>query len=278
MNRTIPLFLSAALFAGCPGEDNDPQDSGVRSDAGGSNADAGSGPDSGAADAGGNTSPNAAALAERVCAKQASCCPGNAETVEECRESISRVFEPVFTLPGIVIDEAAYGRCLTRLEALSCDDAANYAGRPPIPLICEPFYSGGRANGEACGGSSIRERFFEDSQCTSGSCNGDMCGPRVASGESCMEAECEEGLICFQGTCLTPEPQGADCSQMGYCVEPYACFGEPMTCGTPTEIAVGEVCEAGTICVLGESQCFCPLGQEGCIRGSCGNRTRCLAN
>jgi hypothetical protein len=241
MNR---LILVLALFLVACGDDK--EENPVRPDGGVSMNDAGI--------SGG--SPSVARLAQAVCNKQTECCAGN-ESVTECSESFDRAISPIFTLGGIAVDENKFNACVATLSSLSCEAAANYGGRVPFGVVCEKFYSGTLADGADCDGATIVERVYSSSRCASGHCDGTT--------KKCAPA---------------PVPpmahgQGEDCSQDGLCVEGLQCFGEPMTCQTPTEIMIGEICEAGTICELGESQCFCPFEQEGCLRGTCGNRSRC---
>lgn len=265
MERAAALLAIAFLAAGCPDSGTDDTQTPGHADAGVS------------ADAGMNTAMNASALAAAVCARQAACCPGNTETEANCKSSIERTFAPAFTLAGIAVDSAAIARCAEHINAMSCDEAANYAGRPPIGRVCERFYHGTLAIGATCGGATILEKFFEDDQCESGACAMGKCVARPNTGESCTDAPCKDGLQCFQGQCIEPKQLNEDCSQLGFCAEPNACFGSPMTCQAPRSINPGEECAVDGRCSLGDEECYCPLGQEGCGIGSCGNRSRCLA-
>lgn len=246
--KRIALICLPVLALACSDEGDD-RPSGTRTDAGiTANADAG--PMN-------NDPPSLQLLAEAVCEKQTECCVGN-EPVTECTESFERAISPLFTLGGIDIDTTKFNACVNLIANMDCDTAANYGGRVPFGAVCEKFYTGTLANGADCDGASIIERVYSSQRCASGYCD--------TTSKTCATPPVPP----------TPNDPGTDCSQDGLCTEGYACFGEPMTCQMPAEIMVGEVCEAGTICELGESQCFCPLGQEGCIRGTCGNRSRCL--
>jgi len=186
---------------------------------------------------------------------------------------------PLFTLPYIEIDADAVAACAAKVAGYECSVAEGYKGKLPVLQVCEPFSAGMQADGGECGGSGFLEGLFGDDQCASGNCVSGTCQPDGKLGDGCGDRKCEAGLACNLGKCAVPHAAGEDCSQDGLCPDGLDCYSktpdDPMLCQEPTLIEVGEECATGTLCVLGESQCWCPVGEEGCLHGLCGNNSRC---
>jgi hypothetical protein len=96
--------------------------------------------------------------------------------------------------------------------------------------ICEPFVK----SGEACVGTV--QCLSEPQICRTkeaGSQAQTYCLPRREQGDSCvnigLECDYTQGLLCFQGVCSPPQPQGAPCKFGGNGVP--ACQ-EGLTCST----------------------------------------------
>ena len=211
-----------------------------------------------------------ALLARVVCEREAACCPGNTRGCD----SLARVLGSWLENEAVEVDPTALDACVAALEAADCDTIAAYAGRPPIARFCPNLSRGTLPNGGTCRG------LFDDEQCASGHCLDGTCGDALGENAMCSPGDCGDGLACHLGECVRPTAGGASCEQRSVCEEGYECFrqmGEmEARCHPLVTIQPGETCEAGTLCSLGEDQCWCPEGMTGCLRGLCGNRSRCL--
>ena len=253
--RRLALLLVLAL-AGCPS---------------GGDADGGGG--SGASEAG--------ELVAAVCAKQAECCAAN-ETEAACRAGgVATVLETLFALPHLAFDEAAVEACVARVSSMGCEVARHHAGKPPVLLVCDPFFEGTQVEGGPCGGDDLGAMIFGDDQCTTGSCQGGVCVRRAQEGESCS-TDCAEGLSCDPGTgtCARGHAEGESCERDGLCEDGLVCARPPgggaLGGLVPRVIAAGEPCADDGVCELGEDRCFCAPGEEGCATPRCGDAGRCF--
>ena len=116
--------------------------------------------------------------------------------------------------------------CLEDIRALGCDERSSR-----LPASCELMLLGTVALGDAC---TINEDCAGDAFCDLGaldSCSTAECAPLQAEGMSCNhndDDQCEDGLVCFQGSC----------EQLGK-------NGDPCSDALPR-------CEPGLICAAGE--------------------------
>lgn len=165
--------------------------------------------------------------------------------------------------PGTTWTGAGLEACGQAWGALSCEAFLALQG---APTACRPT-PGALAQGAMC-------RY--DAQCMSTRClpslSGGACGTCVAVaglGQSCVQAQCEYGLVCAPGprTCVMPAAPGEGCDAMtrpcrrgGDCVvsgTAGTCVARPAMTGAPCNGRMGRPCDdrQGFICSTASLTC-----------------------
>lgn len=211
-------------------------------------------------------------LAQVICSRQAACCAGN-DAEATCRATYDTNLAKVAAMRGLELSASKLSACVAKYEAMDCETIAAHGGRPAYGVLCADLLAGDLADGEACGSDDLFQNALRHYQCASGYCSSKVCRGPHALGDSCELGTnaCEAGSRCYQGTCVTEHKQGEACGDDGFCESGTDCFGptadtDTWTCQEPTTIAVGETCEQGKLCVLGEGMC---------AFGVCGKNSLC---
>ncbi len=189
------------------------------------------------------------------------------------------------TLPGANITPSQYSSCVNAFERLSCDDWL-YNGETPPECRNIP---GERGVGDPCGSGL---------QCVSGACTGGgecgVCEVRAAEGESCLERECDVGLVCGTenicrprtklgdpcspdapcdlvmpcrgGVCSKPPGDGEPCATEGLSCDLFqllTCSPTTMLCESESVPGIGEACTdrcaGGAVCSPTTGTCIPPI-------------------
>ena len=173
----------------------------------------------------------------------------------------------------IVLDSEKAGQCVSQTRQESCADPAAFVGASLNLKECRGTFRGTVKAGESC----RRGECEPSSSCTAEAMGSDdcvgTCIRRVGAGARRTDfAECEEGLIEYNGTCYQPraegeqcftqrnhrygcgrglfcnsslicerqKPEGAACSDTSGCVVGLQC--EHIRCRKPRLLRLGELC------------------------------------
>src|SRR6185436_2058018 len=139
---------------------------------------------------------------------------GNYGDLATCKARSKLGCVPWFGAPGSAVTVQGTATCADAYANSSCDDVENNF----FPIACRVF--GTFANGHTCGDSA---------QCQSGHCSisSGLCGTcsaRQNVGGGCnVNNDCERGLTCNGGVCVTLGGDGATCNANAPCKNTHAC-------------------------------------------------------
>lgn len=178
---------------------------------------------------------------------------------------------------ALVVDEAKVPLCVAALEKTfsTCDWVGPFP--PPVPDECHGILVGKIASGQRCRSNLECEGSLR--------CHGvgpttpGRCGPARADGEACggtdvlvsytlqtkvdqQHPACKNK--CVRGRCAAPAPDGEKCMTTVDCAEGSQCVDKKCVKRAPSkagEACPGEVCEAGTECILGKCGKRKPAGE-----------------
>jgi hypothetical protein len=175
--------------------------------------------------------------ASAFCARAQACAPAYVQLewgdVATCSTRFGAQLVGTLASTGTSDTPSQIEACAKALPTISCDDLLGNS--TPAPCRAMP---GSLANGAVCG---------DDSQCSGGHCKVPsqqtcgVCTTFAAAGASCtLDGDCDNGLTCFGGTCVTPVASGGACDTTSHpCLPTLACNAG--TCGTPG--AAGASCD-----------------------------------
>lgn len=134
-------------------------------------------------------------------------------------DAVRTALVDLFADPDTVLNEDAYDACLDALKACTSDPFG-------ITSPCNQVFDGVRALGDGCndGGECAGDAICnsgEDEECG-------VCEATVGVGESCVERECNNTLLCDDNNiCAKPLAVGAACSiENDVCDNGLACRGD----------------------------------------------------
>jgi hypothetical protein len=224
------------------------------------------------------------AIADVVCDLQSECDCEMPLPADQCRDVLTDALELFFGPPvdsGLSYDAACAMGALALYEDLGCgtiDDVVEDADCNG----CKVWY-GPKQRGDAC--STLEESFFDDCDqgliCVEGTCV-DPC-ETADEGEPCLGVSCGDGLVCrtsfdpdteeVSSECVPAARLGESCMELS-CEDELECDGETFECVAPP--AEGEPCE--WVCA-GDNWCdtSSPDG-EGVCRAPQPDGTACIAD
>jgi hypothetical protein len=188
-------------------------------------------------------------------------------TTAHCESAVTDAFSGfnLICVPGSVnanvmaFESTKGAACLNDLKSGACNLGwgFNYVNGPLSDPNCIAAISGTVENGSECATNADNSCFPLTNAC--GPCglqsfcsSNNICGPDVASGNSCYPTTCQQGQYCngMPGTCTPEQQAGTSCTVP--------------TCGTVngTTMCTDSPCGAAQICIQGSSgtaQCvnFC---------------------
>jgi hypothetical protein len=152
-------------------------------------------------------------------------------TVERAVEQLRPACEQLVVAPGARFERAEVEKCNAALEKAPCFTS--------LPVECR--IGGSLKLGEGCafGAQCATGLFCKQTE-------GAFCGKCAAAGregDSCIDAQCDEGLVCVAGKCGPPLAAGAACGSPYECARPLSCDMGPGSgvCVPPRK--EGEKCE-----------------------------------
>jgi hypothetical protein len=197
-------------------------------------------------------------LAEALCGRIQTCSPFVLQAVyggaAGCVQRTTLPCKPQLSARGSQTTPALIESCAKAVAVEGCADMLDNVQPAACRLVGE------LADGIACATSA---------QCQSGYCRlppGAECGTcvnRVTGHSACLaDTDCASGLVCNQGTCLTPGLAGAPCGgPVQACARTLACIGG--TCKVPGALAAA--CDAPTDCD-GTQGLFCNTSTKRCMQ------------
>jgi hypothetical protein len=183
-------------------------------------------------------------------------------SVDNCAARFVQQFQLDIKSPAYAVTDSDAKTCIAQIPSATCADMLT--GKLPDPCNVK----GSLADGATC---------TADAECSSGSCfvadaaTCGKCGPRVAAGADCTNANCERGLKCSSGNVCTTGQTGAACLVDDDCHFPVASSCINHACAAPLDTDAPCASNPGTTdphCDLTKSL-YCKPDAAGAKTGKC---------
>jgi hypothetical protein len=210
-------------------------------------------------------SADVSAYTAAVCDRIQRCDPGFIQSelgdVTACNAKLANDSDDILNGPGTAVTKAQLDACIAKLQQAGCET--------PQENLAECKFVGTLADGAACSA---------DSDCKSASCFKvsvedltapcGVCSARAPVGGDCSAANCEPGVSCSNGKCVTRLDLNAACSDATPCKIDLQCAGGKCAKPLPKDAECDLSSQDAVTCDLGASL-YCAAVSAGASKGKC---------